>query len=451
MAKIAKYLTCLLIVCILQKTAITQSNHTLYFMEFTPQTAHVNPAYIPENHTLNIGLPLISGIYSYVGNSGFHINDFVRYDEDGSYLAVDEAIAGMDAMNYLTSELRYEWLRFGYIYADHYFSLGVTEQVHTQFSYPRSLLEFAWYGNGAYLGETIDISNIAVNHTHFRSIWLNYATTILDNFKVGVRGRYLSGLSNIETLESKLALTTDELTYHLNATGSLHLRTAGLFTMVDQEQFDRNQYFFNFNNPGYAFDVGITWQAIENLIISAQMLDFGQIHWREDTRHFLQPTIDLDFEGLHLNDFIIFDEDNNAQFDEIGLQNLLDSVAGLFNPEEFEEAYITNLPPRFLMSAKYHLNKHHTFGAMIELAQAMDEWKYNWAVAYNIKLGQIFEAQTNLSMYNSRRVNVGLGIAFNAGFFQIYALTDNIIAAFFPTGAQNAHFHVGTTLLFGRG
>jgi len=46
--------------------------------------------------------------------------------------------------------------------------------------------------------------------------------------------------------------------------------------------------------------------------------------------------------------------------------------------------------------------------------------------------------------------NLGLGLAIRAGFLQIYAVSDNVIAVLDPSKAEFANARIGVSFLFGR-
>src|SRR3954468_4035833 len=70
-----------------------QQSMTLYNMQYVPQRNSLNPA-LQYDGTAMVGFPILSSLYTNIGNSSFKVTDFVRRsDDDSLYLDGDNLIS----------------------------------------------------------------------------------------------------------------------------------------------------------------------------------------------------------------------------------------------------------------------------------------------------------------------------------------------------------------------
>ena len=85
-----------------------QQDFILYHMPSIPQITQVDPASFPDSK-VDIGLPVISGIYGSVFNTGFSLGDIFKNEGGIMMPDVDNAIAKMQDKNFfiLNSSIDY--------------------------------------------------------------------------------------------------------------------------------------------------------------------------------------------------------------------------------------------------------------------------------------------------------------------------------------------------------
>jgi hypothetical protein len=411
--------------------AFAQQDLTLYYMDRIPQVHTVNPGFIPESK-YNIGIPALSSHYLSLSNSGFNF----RAVED-----VDRLVNRLGRRNHASVFYKPELLSFGINVKDNYFTFSVTEQVNFRFVYPKDLFLFIWEGNGGdLLGRRADMDGLAVDFNHYREYALGYARKFMDGkLSVGGRMKYLNGFLNVNTRRSQLGLYTDaETNYALTLDGAMEVNTSGL------ENIEPSNFIFS-QNKGMAIDLGGKYIVDERLSVSASLLDLGYINWRNQTQTFRQDEFTFTYSGYDLNTLFVNQGDTTGAFSD-----LTDSIRNTFRVDTSTDSYTTMLSSRFMIGGLYKLNNYHSAGALLHGEIYKGAIRPALTFSMNTKVQRWLSTSLSYSMFNRSFNNVGLGLSLNLGAFQIYAVSDNILAPLMPTAARNAHFRFGFNVTAGR-
>ena len=448
----------LFILLMISANGFAQTDLTLYNMNWTPQSMYQNPALTPPTK-INIGLPLISSIYGQVSNTGFAYKDLVQLNAQDSLVLTPENMLGkLGPRNYLTSNVSVDYLSFGIQTGIGYFGFNATERVSTRFTYPEDLLGLAWFGNGdpRYLGQTADFSGLGVDAMGWREFGLSYATDIGEEgkFKIGGRLKYLNGTWNIRTERSNLGLETDATYYTLTANSDFLVNASGFNnTILGQDtsaDFNPTQYILGKNN-GFGVDLGFQWEAIDSVLrVSGSIVDLGFIRWKNDPINIFSNNATFSFNGIDVNDFPDSLETINAQyFDSLG-NSLLDSLEGTFVPDSSYDVYTAPTIPRFYIGANYLINENMDAGLLFSGEVYQGRFRPTVTASYNLRVGRVLQLSGSWSFAQRSFLNPGFGFSVNGGPVQLYAVTDNLLAAFAPQSVKQAHIHAGINLTIGR-
>ena len=94
------------------------------------------------------------------------------------------------------------------------------------------------------------------------------------------------------------------------------------------------------------------------------------------------------------------------------------------------------------------MNDKLTLGALIYGELGGDENHTGFMLDATTKLFKVLRVGATLGLRNKTLSNVGVHVSAKLGPVQVFAVTDNIITAFNPYGANNANGRVGLGLLF---
>ncbi|MEL6945482.1 MAG: DUF5723 family protein, partial [Bacteroidota bacterium] len=266
-----------------------------------------------------------------------------------------------------------------------------------------------------------------------------------DNLSLGGRLKYLNGLGNISTSKGTLRLRTDEDIYQLNVEADYQI-DASTFVQYNGLNSDAgvaelmpiefNQLFSK--NQGIAFDAGV-YLDFESVDISLSVLDIGSIDWNDNPRSYrINGT--FDYEGLDLL---------NSYFqDTISFSSVLDSLEGIFNVQESQNAFTTQLPTRLYASFNYYLSDNWSLGAGIYGEWYRDDFFSAVTINTQAVLTEYLSLGATYSIFDQNYDHVGVNAQLHLGPVQLYAMTNNVLSAFQYRKRSNVDFRVGLNLRF---
>ncbi|MFT6027202.1 MAG: hypothetical protein ACI8P5_001461, partial [Bacteroidia bacterium] len=221
-----------ILVMVCSFSAKAQYDFTMQGMTLVPQRMYINPAFVPDSKW-HIGLPILSSNHITLGHSGFAYSQLIKKDgNDSLYVDLQSAIDKMGKKDYLSLNAKIDLLSFSFTFgpnANNFMYVNATLRMGMRGTLPRDLINSIWKGNGAYLGETIDLKKMNVDATVYTEWSLGYARKLLDKkLRVGIMLKYLNGITNVSTDNRGLSLYTDPNNFNLTAKADVTLNSAGL-------------------------------------------------------------------------------------------------------------------------------------------------------------------------------------------------------------------------------
>jgi hypothetical protein len=410
-----------------------------------PQASYANPAKTPDSKWY-IGMPGLASTNLYFTHTGFAYSDLIRKrDDDSLTIDIENALSQMKASNYMSFRMNMDLVNFGFGIKDNYFTFNATEKVIFQQTYPKDLFRFLFKGNAEFLGQTADLSGINLDVTHYREWGVGYSRKLLmDKLTVGVKAKYLQGLSNASTEKSDISLYTDENTFDLTAKADIKANTAGLAGLMDGEGFKAGDYLFNAKNSGFAVDLGANWEINDKFTVNASALDLGKINWKSQVRSYSTENAEFTFRGVDVAEFM--NQEDSVDY----MQELVDSLGEAFNIQEGSTAYSTELNPKFYVGGGWHFTPTSDLNLTASGEVFRGKMYPSLSVSIMQQVGNVMSVTAGYSIINGTANNVGLGMLFNFGPVQWYMVSDNVMGAFLPQHTQNLHLRTGINFVFGR-
>ncbi len=418
---------------------LVAQDFTLYNMPYLQQRFALNPSFIPESK-IQIGLPFSSSIGASFSNSGFAWSDV--FDPSGDSLTIGSMIDGLKDENNFTLNTRSEIIAGGFKLGNNYLNISVSERAQATLTYPDGLFKFIWEGNGANVEEDLNFS-FKANAIHYREYALGYSRVLGDKLTIGGRMKYMYGLENITTSKSNISLSTDaDSAYALTLSSDIELLTSGISNP------EGTTYFFGRKNTGVAFDLGANFNITERLSINASALNLGAISWKNDVKNRVSanPNTSYTYNGLPIN--VLFDGDSALTE---ALEQLVDSAEALLVLDSNSNAYKTTLPAQFHLAANFRIIKGQNAGLHLVLNTIDGTSIPAYSFYYGSSIGKWFTATMTYNIYNGSFTNLGLGLRFNGGPFQVYAVTDNVFSLVTPQHGKYFSARTGINFTFGNG
>ena len=428
---------------LLSVTAMAQQELTLHLINNIHQSTHTNPALRPKN---NIHISLMSSYQLSAINTGFNYNQIVSQvetDEDGRKtlnLGKLYSNINLNGRDYTNLGASLDIFALSFRSGKGRFSLNVTERVQARLGYSDAILKATTVGNTP--GQTLNLDGYWLKGMHYREIGVGYNRKLLEDDKLVVGGRIktLFGMSNINTKQADFSLTTAEEAelYAITLEADMLVQTAGVNTLQEGEA----SYIYNTRNLGMGLDLGATYAYNEKLSFSGSIIDVGVINWKEDVTTY-RSNGSFEFKGID-NDGLLSGEGFN-----IDVAELTDSIGNAFEVLEDSLSYRTGLPTKMYFTGYYRLARN-TKASVTLYNDFIGSFRRGMAVGVSQKLGRWLQAAATYSVQARSFNNLGIGLTVTTGpsGFQLYAVTDNILAVANPGNAKVANVRTGFNFVF---
>lgn len=195
-------------------------------------------------------------------------------------------------------------------------------------------------------------------------------------------------------------------------------------------------------NRGVALDVGMTWDVLEKLTLGASLIDLGFIRWKDHTNRFATNNTFL-FKGLNVDDEIT----GNNSGDRDYWEELTDSLTNSFRVADTHIKYTTMLQGSVNLMANYRYKKWLHFGAVSRHYMVDGTWLPNLNLSLGFHPGKAFSSVVSYGLSRNDLANVGLGLMFRGGPLQLYLLTENMEAAFWPHKTKYVSARMGINFI----
>lgn len=441
-----------------------QESTTLQFMKGLPQSSLLNPALHNDSSAVVVGVPGLSGQYVDV-NSPFASHDLIH---KGTGVLADSLIVDIDnfpqslrKVNTLEQNLSLPLFYLGIRHKKSFFSLGITEKQTSQLTFHKSLVQFIADGNAPYVGQNYDLGTLDMNAFHYREFALGYSNEVIKNkLTLGLKAKVLYGKMALQTQQNNITVETaaDGTSIILNADMQISMSaparvkydSEGYFDGMDDEDMEPADYVLQNGNAGMAFDLGAVYKLTPKLTLSASMVDIGRISFKKDITT-LDYTYSHNWEGVDFSNSV-----DKAQEDYVRPGDLLDQemdrIEETFKPHRSNfgtKGFTTNIPLKVYLGGTYELNRKVNIGLLERFYKHGEFTQNTISLSGNTLVGDFLTLSGSYSVIGHQMNNLGLGMAVRAGFFQFYAVGDNMLALR-PSRARYANARFGVNFLFGR-
>ncbi len=395
------------------------NQQTLY--NSLPQARYTNPGIMPEYNGY-IGIPVLSGYGITVSNSGFAFNDLFQDGKINPY----NLLTSIQDKNLLHFSSALDAVALGLKFGKNFVALNVTPKTDFNLGYSKSIFDFILNGNADYINNEISLDGFSFDISAYVETGLSYTREINDKLSAGGRLKLLSGLANINGDFDGVSLYTDPDDYSLTATSDFSINAYGTF-FADSELADQmgNPSFFNPDNFGLGFDLGVNYQFSEKLQFFGSIVDLGYLKWSEYGETLYNDGASFKFEGFLLEDFL--ETGNNSSNDNSNFtDDLLDTLNSTFNLQRSQITYTTRLKTKIYAGASYDLNDYVGLQGMLYGRIFNNRLYPVYMFSGGVDIKKWLTAKLTYSGANRTYDNIGAGLVLHAGAFQLYAMMDNI-------------------------
>ena len=289
----------LIIICLLAITPINsikaQYANTLYFMNEIAERNNMNPAFTPSCN-FYLDFIFLPNVYFSFGNDNFIMRDFI-YNQNGK---TQTFLSSKESLELFFKNLQ-PTTTINFNYNLNILSFGLNMDVATYL--PSDLLKFALYGTPDPNGiNTFNLSQLGIDASLYSNAAIGYMYKINKQLTIGAKAKLLMGYANINTSINKLNLNASRQEWSLETDGTINASLPIRFNTLENGNIDfgsiqmnsANELLELLYNPagiGAAIDLGIKYEPVKNLVISASVTDLGMIYWSRNSFRSLQTCI----------------------------------------------------------------------------------------------------------------------------------------------------------------
>lgn len=441
--------TLLIVGCCSALLSWAQSETTLPTMRRMYQSTYINPAFAPK-YKVSVGLPVISNFNVSNTRYGFTLQDVFDCVDEDSLLDFNKFYNKIDGDGFaIQTVINTDLIHVSFPVGKFQLSVNSSLKSQNTQAISKELIGFLANGNAYFAGKTQDVDLLNINATAY----VENGFSISRQFKklgVGARVKYIQGVASVDSKNVGFSITTADNPYDsLRIRTRGELRTAGVPLLVDSltnQQKDASLNEFNaadltkFANTGWGFDLGLTYQVTNRLVVHASVVDWGGINWRSNPYKYELGGKEVSFGGFSEDDFNS-DSTRQAYTDSLGKL--------LYEATVTTEEFRTKLLTRYYAGFDFDLSKRDRVGFLYQGQQYTNKLVSAMTVSYAHRFGNGWDITGNYSRYDNKYNQVGVGTALKMGPVQLYMLTDDILILFKPQNYNFLYFRMGINLVFG--
>ena len=417
-----------------------QNTNTIYFMDEIAERNNLNPALTP-NCNFYFDFIFLPNMYFSFGNDNFILRDFI-YNQNGktttflnSNDAVNNFYNNLKPTTTINGNLNLNILSFGFQVKKHYFTFDLGVQADVSTYVPRDIFKFMLYGTPEeHDVNTFNLNQLGIDASLYSKVGIGYMYKINDKWTIGTKAKFLMGYANINTNINKLYLNASRKEWSLVTDGQINASLPISFDTNEDGSIDFNSLQLQNTNDlisllykpagiGAAIDLGVKYEPIKNLVLSASITDLGFIYW---TRNSFSSSM----QGSHSIDKIIdYTVGDTTQSNIIGdqLLGLGNEILGTIRTNGENKPYSTMLHANFFVGAEYGILKNRiSFGLVNRLKFKNTHLQDELTLALNLRPLNWLKATVSHSFINGRFGTMGLGLNLRVGMMNMYIIADYI-------------------------
>lgn len=418
-----------------------------YFMDGSGKL-QLNPANLPSRGYVDV--PVLGTFNASAYTNSLGTQDFIdMFDADVDFWDSPSFNKNLKDMNKAAISLNTDIISFGFYRKNAFWSFNVGVRTDVEGTFPRGLFD--------YLRDMPDDETFGWNNQHFQfndqalalnayvEVGLGYARPIGDRLTVGGKFNFLLGAGNLDFRINNVNIVSNDLYDEYgnvlpNASAEIDIdaraeaNVEGLDLQSGDGYVDDAEY-NNFGISGYGagIDLGATYRLLDNLTLSAAVLDLGFIKWGKSSSNVIQAGTTEQYNSGNINEFV----------DRVSGGDIVDFDLLQMQEDNEKKARTTRLPTTLVLGAEYSFfndklsagvlsttrwGQLNTLSELTVSANFRPARAFNLALSYSMlqsagksfgfgfKLGPLMVGTDYMFLgENSRSVNAYLGLSFSIG------------------------------------
>lgn len=428
----------IMMLCTLSVNA--QFLRTSYFMEGSHYRQQLNPALTPTRGYIN--LPAIGAFNVAANSNSLGTQDIIDIIDNGDgFYNNQDFINRLSNENRLNVNLNTDIISFGWYKGKNFWSFNVGARVDLGAQIPKSMFDFLHdidkegfnWNNSKF-----DIGKEELNINAYTEVGIGFARAINERLTVGGKVKVLLGMGNLNLKVNNINVDANLPEDISNITNVNQIRDCHAKMIVDaklessfkgmdlventNDPDPRNHYIddFDFNGFGIAgyggaIDLGASYKILDNLTVSAAVLDLGLIKWSKGSTNIATANGNVDYKG---SDYALtpdglqqFKSDTESFLNRVESGDVLNYEMLQLQKEDVAKSRTTSLHSTMVFGAEYSLlNNWLSVGALSTTRFTKPKTQTELTLSANIRPKSWFNAAISYSMIQSAGKSFGLAL-----------------------------------------
>lgn len=442
----------LLILLVPGKVAVSQINGSVFIKPDNFYAQLYNPAYFRTDEAVAFTFVGLSGA-SFINQGNFEIADVITLNANNDpRVDFPNFYEASKQRNYIRQDLTLPILFAMVPFKNGYASFFYNENLSAYSLIHQDAIAFLSNGNIPDDYRNFDSEEIKLAGIGYREFAFGYGKPLNNFLNAGVRIKLLFGAAQADSKYWSYGVKTspDGEIITLSSLGTarmmlpvpVNLRENNSIQSLDSENAIA-KYFGEYGNPGFAVDLGFSYQNNERHFFSGALRDFGFIRFGSNSYDVTQND-SFDFIGFDLLNAIRYPEEPDYTNSNELVKLIKDEIREVYQPTLEKRKYTYMMPVKTLLHYHYQHSTRHIFAATSQMSFSKNYYSvFTLSALQNWANFQIFE---NLSIHNLNDLTIGGGLRYVGTHAEIFAATDNLIAFYHP--AENKTFSISFGVCF---
>jgi hypothetical protein len=435
------------------KHAISQINGSLFIKPDNFYAQIYNPGYFRSDEAVAFSFAGFAGA-SFINQGNFEIADVITLNANNDpRVDFQNFYEASKQRNYIRQDLTLPFLFAMVPFKKGYASFYYNENINTYSLIPQDAVAFLSNGNIPEDYRNFNSEEIKLAGIGYREFAFGYGKPVTDFLNAGIRAKILFGAAQADSKDWNYGIETspDGEIVTLSAGGTarmmlpvpVNLRENNSIQSVDSENAIA-KYFGEYGNPGFAVDLGFSYQKSERHFFSGAIRDLGFIRIRSNSYDVSQED-SFDFVGFDLENAIRYPEEPGYTNSNELVRLIKEEIREVYQPTLETKKYSYMMPVKTVLHYHYQQSARHIFAATSQMSFSKQNYYsvFTLSALQNWANFQVFE---NLNVHNLNDLSLGGGIRYVGTHAEIFAASDNLIAFYYP--AENKTFSLTFGICF---
>lgn len=438
-----------------------QQIRTSYFMDKSTVRTALNPAFRPERGYVSI--PVLGSLNLSYASNGISVSD-VLYPRNGKLVTFldqsvssDEFLKKLKKNNQINTDFSMSILAAGWYSGKGFWTVDLGIKSVASARVPKTMFELMKKGSGVE-GTVYDISNLNMYMDAYVETAVGYSRPVNEKLTVGGKLKLLAGAANMDVRFDKMHVEMNDNQWRITSTGKMNASLKGLMPEFEldnaQEEYING---FDYDTPGISgfgagIDLGVSYRLLDNLTLSASLLDLGFISWGASSTTSGEANGIFNFDGFQLP---IGETGSNGSMSD-QFSDMTDDISDLFHFQETAaKGRSTALRSTLNIGAEYSiLDNTLGFGLLSSTRFYRPRAYTELTASANYRPVSWFSASFSYSFIHSDFRTFGFALNFSPSWINFFIGSDYMVSRItpqvLPVNAHATNIHFGLSIPLGK-